>query len=85
MNPNYLSEKFLLFLSDEEAGGSELHSQLHSLMWNTVALPALNRTMEDEGGAFASYLSEGKENMNAVDANKPTEMPRRMAQVSLHF
>eukprot|EP00594_Rhizosolenia_setigera_P011782 CAMPEP_0178967086 /NCGR_PEP_ID=MMETSP0789-20121207/17347_1 /TAXON_ID=3005 /ORGANISM="Rhizosolenia setigera, Strain CCMP 1694" /LENGTH=398 /DNA_ID=CAMNT_0020652553 /DNA_START=288 /DNA_END=1484 /DNA_ORIENTATION=- len=84
MNPNYILTNFVLVLSDEEAGGTELHSQMHEYAWNSLMPQALNRTVEDEGGVFASYLSEGKENMNAAGADKAIEIFRMTIRYSWH-
>jgi len=51
--PNKMSENFLLFLSDLEAGGNETHRNLHKMLWMSVVPSAMARLSMP---VFKNYL-----------------------------
>ncbi len=83
LNPSRCPMKFLLFLDDKEAGGTDLHSQLHLNVWETVAPAAMERITADSSGAFKNYLKEGKEKVLA--AKDPTEKDRQIFHMTIRY
>jgi cytochrome P450 len=53
--PDKVAKDFLLFLSDQDAGGTDLHSVLHNGLWETLMPAAMNRLSDP---AFDKYISE---------------------------
>jgi hypothetical protein len=83
LNPSRCPMKFLLFLDDKEAGGSDLHSQLHLNIWETVAPAAMERITADSSGAFKNYLKEGKEKVLA--AKDPAEKELQIFHMTIRY
>ena len=55
MYPNKIAKDFWLFLSDQDAGGTDLHSVLHNGIWETL-MPATMDGLSDH--SFDKYISE---------------------------
>lgn len=71
------SRHFPLFLSDQEAGGSSLHSSLHNHLWSDVVPVAMNR-IETKGEEFSQYLQDGIKKINQMQTKDQTEVIQRM-------
>ena len=55
MMPGRFPEKFLISLSDEGGGGSDMHQVLHDFMWETLSKPAFERLSQPE---LSGYIEE---------------------------
>lgn len=60
--PSRVSSNFPLFLSDSDAGGSDMHEILHQHFWEEFSTSAFGRLSDS---AFQDYLREGVEKINA--------------------
>ena len=58
LTPAKFAKNFLLFLSDEGAGGTGLHSTLHNHIWSDLA-PAATALISSKEDAFTQYLVDG--------------------------
>jgi hypothetical protein len=55
---------FILFLSDENAGGSGLHATIDENMWMSVVPPAMECIKED--ATFSEYLKQGLRTIQGI-------------------
>jgi len=58
LRPSKFSKNFPLFLSDEGAGGTALHSTLHEHFWSDL-VPAATVVISSNEEVFAQYLVDG--------------------------
>ena len=58
LTPAKFAKNFLLFLSDEGAGGTGLHSTLHNHIWSDLA-PAATALISSKEDVFTQYLVDG--------------------------
>jgi len=77
--PRRLPKNFILFLSDEDAGGGTLHSALHEHIWQTLIPPAFARISSGGGGdgdngadPFKGYVKEAVVKLKAI-GHKPNK------------
>ena len=67
--PSKIPKSFLLFLSDQEAGGNDLHSVLHDDIWENVMPIAMKRLSDP---AFSRYISEAVEKTRTIPKDTKT-------------
>jgi len=60
--PRKMPKNFILFLSDSDAGGSDVHSVIHQHLWETLIPPAFDRLSDP---VFQAYLSNAASNIKA--------------------
>ena len=65
--PSKVPKDFILFLSDQEAGGNDLHSVLHNDIWENVMPKAMKRLSDP---AFSRYISEAVAKTRSMPKDK---------------
>lgn len=75
--PRKFSKNFLLFLSDEGAGGSSLHATLHEHLWVDV-VPAAAKRIETKGEEFSQYLQDGVKKISQMQTKDQAAVIEKM-------
>jgi cytochrome P450 len=79
--PSKFANNFLLFLSDEGAGGTGLHSTLHSHFWSDLA-PAATAFISSKEEVFAQYLVDG---MKKTVGKKRTDQEGALTEMTTRY
>jgi hypothetical protein len=67
--PRKMPQNFILFLSDADAGGDDLHRLLHNNIWETLIPPAFARLGD---AAFETYVHDATVKLNNGDNKNKT-------------